>query len=74
METAPQSALYAATSPDAEAGRLYGPSGFQHFAGPPAEQKLYSRLRSAEDARRIWTISEELIGVHFPAAHSTASP
>src|SRR5205807_1111573 len=59
VETAGLPALYAATSPDAEGGRLYGPSGFNHFAGPPAEQKLYSRLRGAEDARRNWQISEQ---------------
>ena len=39
------SAVYAATSPDAEGGRLYGPKGFRHLSGPPAEQRLYSRLQ-----------------------------
>ncbi|GAA1190619.1 SDR family oxidoreductase [Prauserella alba] len=68
-ETALLPALYAATSPDAEGGRLYGPSGFNHFSGPPAEQKLYSRLRHADHARRIWDVSEELTGVRFPAVH-----
>jgi NAD(P)-dependent dehydrogenase (short-subunit alcohol dehydrogenase family) len=67
VETALLPALYAAASANAEGGRLYGPSGFNHFAGPPAEQKLYSRLRSAEDARRNWQVSEELVGVRFPA-------
>ncbi|WP_037360522.1 SDR family oxidoreductase [Amycolatopsis orientalis] len=66
VETAALPALCAATSPSAEGGRLYGPSGFRHFSGPPAEQKLYSRLRSTEDARRLWRISEELTGVRFP--------
>ncbi|MEU0467023.1 SDR family oxidoreductase [Amycolatopsis sp. NPDC006131] len=61
-------ALYAATSPAAEGGRLYGPSGFRHLSGPPAEQKLYFRLRSDADARRIWQISEELTGLAVPAA------
>ncbi|MFF5988303.1 SDR family oxidoreductase [Prauserella flavalba] len=59
-------ALYAATSPSAEGGRLYGPSGLGHLSGPPAEQKLYSRLRSEDDARRIWKVSEDLVGCHFP--------
>ncbi|MCR3719628.1 MULTISPECIES: SDR family oxidoreductase [Prauserella salsuginis group] len=68
-DTAMQPALYAATSPDAEGGRLYGPSGFNHFAGPPAEQRLYSRLRNADHARRIWGVSEELADVRFPAVH-----
>ncbi|WP_395728628.1 hypothetical protein [Nakamurella sp.] len=49
------------TSPDAEGGRFYGPSGPGHLGGPPAEQELYSRLRSPDDARRIWEISEQLV-------------
>ena len=54
-------AVYAVTSPDAEGGRFYGPSGPGHLGGPPAEQQLYSRLRSPDDARRIWEISEQLV-------------
>ncbi len=54
-------AVYAATSPDAAGGRFYGPSGPGHLGGPPAEQELYSRLRSPDDARRIWEISEQLV-------------
>ncbi|WP_280255321.1 SDR family oxidoreductase [Nocardia wallacei] len=71
VESALLPALYAATSPAAEGGHLYGPNGFRHLSGPPAEQKLYSRLRSLEDARRIWTISEELVGYRFPARTAT---
>ncbi|KAA9156013.1 SDR family NAD(P)-dependent oxidoreductase [Amycolatopsis acidicola] len=73
VESALLPALYAATSPGAQGGHLYGPSGFRHLAGPPAEQKLYSRLRSTEDARRIWEISEELTGVRFPAVRTESS-
>jgi NAD(P)-dependent dehydrogenase (short-subunit alcohol dehydrogenase family) len=64
-ETAALPALLAATSPDA-GGRFYGPSRFQHISGAPAEQRIYRRLRSAEDARRIWRVSEQLAGVSFP--------
>ncbi|MFC8875175.1 MULTISPECIES: SDR family oxidoreductase [Streptomyces] len=56
-------ALYAATSPEAERGAFYGPGGPGHLGGPPARQKLYSRLRSPEEARRAWERSEELTGV-----------
>ena len=59
-------ALLAATGPGSKRGALYGPSGFGHLGGPPAEQRMYSRLRSPEDARRIWTMSEELTGVAMP--------
>jgi NAD(P)-dependent dehydrogenase (short-subunit alcohol dehydrogenase family) len=67
VETALLPALLAATSPDARGGRLYGPSGPGHLGGPPAEQELYSRLRSAEEARRVWQVSEELTAVSYAA-------
>lgn len=63
-ESAELPAVYAATSRDALGGRFYGPSGFQHLRGAPAEQPLYSRLEPAEDRQRIWDLTEELIGVH----------
>lgn len=56
-------ALYAATSPDARSGRMYGPGGIGHLAGAPAEQRLYRPLRSLEDARRVWETTERLVGV-----------
>ncbi|MGW5557010.1 SDR family oxidoreductase [Micromonospora sp. NPDC003944] len=65
-ETATLPALLAATSPQAGGGSFYGPSGPGHLGGPPAEQTLYSRLRSAEDAQRIWRVSEGLTQASFP--------
>lgn len=65
-ESAALPALYAATSPHAEAGRLYGPKGPGHLGGLPAEQTMYSRLRSEDDARRVWQLSEELTAAPFP--------
>lgn len=59
-------AVFAATDPDASGGHFYGPSGFQHLGGPPAEQQLYSRLADPEDGRRIWQVSEQLSGVTAP--------
>ncbi len=65
-ETAALPALYAATSPDAKAGRFYGPKGPGHMGGAPAEQTLFSRLRSDEEARRVWQVSEELTKAPYP--------
>ncbi|WP_433075038.1 SDR family oxidoreductase [Dactylosporangium sp. CA-052675] len=65
-ESAALPALYAATSPEARGARMYGPSGFQHLAGPPAEQELYSRLRGEAEAARIWQASERLTRCVFP--------
>ena len=58
-------ALLAATDPDA-AGKFYGPGGLGHMGGAPAEQKLFSRLRSEEFAQRMWHVSQELTKVAFP--------
>ncbi|MEU3341327.1 SDR family oxidoreductase [Streptomyces sp. NPDC006668] len=65
VETAKFPALYAVTSPDAKPGRFYGPSGPLHLGGPPAEQKLYSRLTSTQEATRVWQISEQLTGLRL---------
>jgi NAD(P)-dependent dehydrogenase (short-subunit alcohol dehydrogenase family) len=64
-ETAALPALYAATSPQAKNGRFYGPKGPGHLGGAPAEQTLYSRLRSQDEARRVWQVSEELTTATF---------
>ncbi|GAB3600011.1 SDR family oxidoreductase [Microbacterium tumbae] len=65
-ESAALPAVYAATSPEARSGRLYGPSGIGHLGGAPGEQNVYSRLRDAGEAGRVWAVSEELTGVVFP--------
>lgn len=56
VESAARPALLAVTAPDA-GGRLYGPKGLGHLGGPPAEQKLYRPLRSADEAARVWEAS-----------------
>ncbi|MFD9706230.1 SDR family oxidoreductase [Lentzea sp. NPDC059081] len=59
VESAQLPALLAATAP--EPGVFFGPSGMGGLGGPPAAQELYSRLRSVEEARRVWEKSEELV-------------
>ena len=63
-ESAGLPALLAATS--GEGGHFYGPKGPGHLGGGPAEQKLYSRLRSTDEAARVWAESQRLTGVPFP--------
>ncbi|MFF2698087.1 MULTISPECIES: SDR family oxidoreductase [Streptomyces] len=65
VQSAQLPALYAATASDSRGGALYGPKGPGHMGGPPAEQKLYSRLTGTDEARRVWEVSEELTGVRF---------
>ena len=60
-------ALYAATSPAAAGGGYYGPSGFGELTGGPAPAKLPPRSLEEMDARRLWSISEELTNVNFAA-------
>ncbi|MFF7013924.1 MULTISPECIES: SDR family oxidoreductase [Streptomyces] len=68
VESAKLPALYAATSPEARGGALYGPSGPGHLGGPPAEQKMYSRLTSTDEAARVWRVSEEMTRVAYAPA------
>lgn len=65
VDTATLPALMAATTPDAKDGGFYGPQWPGRVGGPPGEQKLWRPLRSAEDATRLWTLSEEMSGVTF---------
>ncbi|MDH6462706.1 NAD(P)-dependent dehydrogenase (short-subunit alcohol dehydrogenase family) [Micromonospora sp. A200] len=58
-------ALHAATSPQAQGGRFYGPDGFGQFTGKPTELAVYRSARSADDAARLWALSEQLVGVTF---------
>jgi NAD(P)-dependent dehydrogenase (short-subunit alcohol dehydrogenase family) len=60
-------ALYAATSPDAEGGRFYGPDGFGQFTGGPTELNVYKAARDQAAAARLWSVSERLAGVELGA-------
>jgi len=64
-ESAALPALYAATSPEARPRRLYSPRGPRHLGGAPGEQRLFSRLRSEEEAARVWRVSEDLTKARF---------
>jgi NAD(P)-dependent dehydrogenase (short-subunit alcohol dehydrogenase family) len=64
--------LYAATSPDVVPGGYYGPDGFMEMRGAPTEAKVPSQARNPADAARLWEISEELVGIHFPVASKAA--
>jgi NAD(P)-dependent dehydrogenase (short-subunit alcohol dehydrogenase family) len=60
-------ALYAATSPQAHGGRLYGPDGIGQFTGGPAELPIYRSARDEAEAARLWDQSLRLAGVAFSA-------
>lgn len=58
-------ALMAATSPEATDGDFYGPQGLGKAGGAPGKEKVWSPMRDAEAAARLWSSSEELTGVRF---------
>lgn len=64
--------LYAATSPRMTPGGYYGPDGFMEMRGAPTDASVPSQAKNLADAARLWTISEELTGVRFPAAAQAA--
>jgi len=57
--------LYAATSPDVEAGAYYGPDGWLGWSGGPTKVKSNARSRDEAIAKRLWDESEALTGVRF---------
>jgi NAD(P)-dependent dehydrogenase (short-subunit alcohol dehydrogenase family) len=61
-------ALYAATSPRAEGGAYYGPSGLGEVKGKAAQASIPPSARSETDNRRLWELSEQLTGVRYPPA------
>lgn len=56
-----QSLVYAATAPDVEAGRLYGPKGFMEMRGAPGECSYAPAVSDVDAASELWGLSEALI-------------
>ena len=59
--------LYAATSPDAKGGEYIGPDGFGELKGAPVVVQPRPQALDVAVGERLWTVSEELTGVHYPA-------
>jgi NAD(P)-dependent dehydrogenase (short-subunit alcohol dehydrogenase family) len=59
--------LYAVASPDVRSGDYIGPDRFYETWGHPKKVESSAASKSAEDARRLWEISEQLTGVRFDA-------
>lgn len=57
--------LFAALSPDAIGGRLYGPTGFLQMKGRPGECSFGKSALDDTAADTLWHFSEELTGVRF---------
>lgn len=60
--------LYAATAPQAQGGKLYGPKF--HVRGYPRAVRPNRAALDPATRHRLWTISEELTGVRFEVPHT----
>ena len=60
-------ALYAATCPGAVGGAYYGPDGFFEMTGMPKLALVPGKAKDEATARKLWQVSEQLTGVHFPS-------
>jgi NAD(P)-dependent dehydrogenase (short-subunit alcohol dehydrogenase family) len=58
--------LYGATSPEAQSGHFYGPNGFRQMRGYPVEVRAEQQACDEALAAKLWQVSEQLTGVHFP--------
>ncbi|MGW7410323.1 hypothetical protein ACWGI9_42790 [Streptomyces sp. NPDC054833] len=58
---------YAATAPDIHGGELIAPTGPGERSGHPTRVAPTDRALAPATAARLWTVSEELTGVRFPA-------
>lgn len=57
--------LYAAVSPHAVGGRLYGPDQDGGYRGYPAEAAIIDNGMDEAVAKRLWNFAEEATGVHY---------
>ncbi len=63
--------LYAAAAPDVNGCDFIGPDGFMRMRGYPVKELSSDASYSEADARRLWSVSEELTGVRFEALQQT---
>ena len=57
--------LRAATDPAAAAADYFGPDGLFQLSGYPKKISFVKKAHRADDASRLWEVSEELTGVRF---------
>jgi NAD(P)-dependent dehydrogenase (short-subunit alcohol dehydrogenase family) len=59
--------LRAATDPEVAGGDYLGPDGFGGGRGWPVKAQYSNTAHDKQLARQLWTVSEQLTGVSFPA-------
>ncbi|WIE74851.1 SDR family oxidoreductase [Curtobacterium sp. MCSS17_007] len=66
VEQGAEPLLYAAVGPAAVGGAYYGPSGFGGLTGPTTTVSVPRSARSADLARALWAVAEDLTDTHAP--------
>ncbi|MEM7046445.1 MAG: oxidoreductase [Pseudomonadota bacterium] len=69
-ESAARPVLKAALDPQARGGDYYGPTGLMEMKGPPGVAKRSTYSQNQDVARRLWDLSEKLVGTSFKVAPS----
>lgn len=57
--------LYAATAEQVKGGEYYGPDGFYEMRGYPTCVGTSEQARNMNDAKRLWSMSEDLTKLNF---------
>lgn len=57
--------LYAATSPQAQPGKYYGPHAFHEIRGYPREAFVPQNALDSAASNRLWKVSEQLTDIKF---------
>ncbi|WP_425467384.1 SDR family oxidoreductase [Rubellimicrobium roseum] len=60
--------LFASTAPEAQPGGYYGPDRLGETRGHPAPARLPAGARDGAVAARLWSLSEELVGMRLGEA------
>ncbi|MFE4058816.1 hypothetical protein ACFXP3_21425 [Streptomyces sp. NPDC059096] len=61
-----RTSLYASTVPDLPGGSYVAPDGPFQLRGEPALRHRERAIQDRATAHRLWTLSEQLTGVHYP--------
>jgi len=64
--------LYAAVATDVVGGAYYGPDGLGNIRGYPAPNKPAVASTDVDAARRLWGLSEQLVGITTPPLEAGA--
>lgn len=57
--------LRAALDPKASNGEYYGPDGFRQYKGKPVKVSSDRNSRNEDNAKRLWKLTEEVMGIKF---------